>query len=79
MSQTEYCPVCDKQIEGSECLVICDVADRMVKSTVLPEGVVWNEEQRKICKACKWHEPCVCGTEDLGMDGYFIMERNIKE
>ena len=53
--KTVYCPVKQEQINGIDCLVICDVADRMFKPSVLPEGVRWNEEQRQLCKQCKYH------------------------
>ena len=42
-----YCPVADKDIDGGDCIIICDVADKMIKPTVLPEGVIWNGEQRE--------------------------------
>lgn len=44
------------QINGTDCLITCDVADRMVKPTVLPKEIgEWNEEKRLICKNCKYH------------------------
>ena len=54
--KTVYCPVKQGQINGIDCLVICDVANRMFKPTVIPEGIQWNEEQRQICKQCKYHD-----------------------
>lgn len=51
-----YCPVKQDNIDGGECLVICDVADRMIKPTVLPEGIDWNEEKQKLCLECKFHD-----------------------
>ena len=53
--KTVYCPVKQGQINGTDCLVICEVAERMLKSSVIPEEIPWNEEQRLICKQCKYH------------------------
>ncbi len=53
--KTVYCPVKQGKINGTDCLVICDVADRMFKPSVIPEGIPWSEEQRQICKQCKYH------------------------
>lgn len=50
-----YCPVADNDIDGGDCIIICDVADKMIKPTVLPEGVRWDENQRKKCLNCEWH------------------------
>lgn len=50
-----YCPVADKDIDGGDCIIICDVADKMIKPTILPEGVIWNEEQREKCISCQYH------------------------
>ena len=52
---TVYCPVINEEIDGGACLVICDVADGMIKSSVLSERITWNEEQRQKCLACKYH------------------------
>ena len=52
---TVYCPVKDGQINGGDCFVICDVADKYIKPTVLPEYIEWNEEQRKKCINCQYH------------------------
>ena len=53
--KTVYCPVADKDIDGVDCIIICDVADRMIKPSVLPEGVKWDEDQREKCLACQYH------------------------
>lgn len=42
-------------MNGDDCLIICDVADHMIKPSVLPEGIVWNEEQRERCLKCPYH------------------------
>lgn len=52
---TVQCPVTGAPIDGAGCLVICDVADKMLKPSALPEGIVWNEEQRQKCLKCKYH------------------------
>ena len=54
--KTVYCPVIDGQIDGTSCLEIVLVADREAKLSILPDGVIWNEEQRERCLACKYHE-----------------------
>lgn len=51
-----YCPVKQDDIDGGEYLVICDVADRMIKPTVLPEGIDWNKEKQNLCLKCKFHD-----------------------
>lgn len=53
--KTVYCPVKDGQINGDDCLLICDVSDRLVKPKALPEDIEWDEQQRINCKACKYH------------------------
>ncbi len=50
-----FCPVYKRKIDGTECLVMCDVADRMIKSSVLPNEVKWDEEQGTKCIKCKYH------------------------
>lgn len=55
MSDTVFCPVKNAEINGCDCYIVCDVADRMIKPTVLPDGIEWNEEQRKKCLTCKYH------------------------
>lgn len=53
---TVYCPVMNKQIDGVTCLEIVLVADREMNKRGVPDGVVWNEEQRSKCLHCKWHD-----------------------
>ena len=54
--KTVYCPLKKDQINGIDCLLTVDVANKMVKPTVLPPEIgVWNEEKRAICKRCKYH------------------------
>lgn len=52
---TVYCPVADYRVDGDTCLEITVVADREIKASVLPDTIVWNEEQREKCLHCKWH------------------------
>ena len=52
---TVYCPVANRQIDGTDCLEICLVADREAKPSILPDRVEWNEEQRKKCLRCEYH------------------------
>ena len=54
--KTVYCPIKGSLINGIDCLVVCDVVDRMLKPTVLPKDIVWKEEMREICKSCMYHE-----------------------
>lgn len=53
--KTVYCPVIDGEIDGGCCMIICDVADGYIKSTVLWDGVEWDEGKRRECLACEWH------------------------
>lgn len=63
--KTVYCPIKDGQINGTDCLTMCDVADNMFNSSVLydgesgesilPESIKWNEEQRQKCLKCQYH------------------------
>lgn len=53
---TVYCPVMDKQIDGTTCLEIVLVADRMVNERTLPRNLCWDDSQRTKCLQCKWHD-----------------------
>ena len=54
--KTVYCPLKQDQINGIECLEVCDVADHILNPSVLPKEIgEWNEEKRVICKNCKYH------------------------
>lgn len=53
--KTVHCPVKDDQINGTDCLVVCDIADGLIKSTLIPKGIKWDEQQRNKCLACKYH------------------------
>lgn len=39
MSNTVFCPVINRQIDGATCLVIVLVADREAKPSILPSGL----------------------------------------
>lgn len=53
--KTVYCPVKDAQVNGDDCLIICDVADHMIKPSVLPDGIKWDDRQREKCLKCPYH------------------------
>ena len=53
--KTVYCPVKGGNINGVDCCIICDVAEGYAKSTLLPNGIEWNEEQCEKCKKCQYH------------------------
>ncbi len=53
--KTVYCPVKGGQIDGGDCFEIVLVADSEAKSTILPEGIEWNEAQRQKCLRCQYH------------------------
>lgn len=55
ISKTVYCPVKNGQIDGGDCFEIVLVADSEAKSTILPEGIEWNEAQRQKCLDCRYH------------------------
>jgi hypothetical protein len=59
MDKRVNCPVKNDKITGDDCIIVCDVAEGMIKPTVLPKGIEWNEEQRKKCKLCKYHSDIV--------------------
>lgn len=50
-----YCPVLNEEIDGGTCLDIELVANGKVDPIVLPENIVWNEEQRQKCLSCMYH------------------------
>ncbi|MCI8387035.1 MAG: hypothetical protein HFE63_01030 [Clostridiales bacterium] len=54
--KTVYCPVIDDQINGSDCILIVDVAEHLIKPSALSDRVVWNEEQRQKCLKCQYHD-----------------------
>ena len=47
MSNTVFCPVINRQIDGATCLVIVLVADREAKPSILPSGVTLIQRRRK--------------------------------
>ncbi len=53
--KTVPCPVKGDEINGTDCLTICDVADGLLNPRVLPEGIKWDEHQCTKCKQCKYH------------------------
>ena len=44
---TVYCPVLDRQVDGNTCLEIVLVADREAKTSILPQGLEWNNSSVK--------------------------------
>lgn len=54
--KTVFCPVKGDQINGADCLVICDIADGLIKPRVLPCDILWDEQQQAKCKQCKYHD-----------------------
>lgn len=50
-----YCPIYNREINGTECIVLCDVSDKMIKPDVLPDEITWKED-RETCKQCKYHD-----------------------
>lgn len=55
MSKTVFCPVINREVDGTTCFEIVLVADKEMKPSILPEDIKWNEEQRKKCLVCKYH------------------------
>lgn len=52
------CPAINREVDSTECLVICDVTDHMLKSSVLDRfetEIKWSEEIAEKCLACEWH------------------------
>ena len=54
--ETVYCSVINNQIDGGDCYLICEVADNMCGPFILPDGIDWNEDLRKICLNCPYHD-----------------------
>ena len=54
--KTVYCPVKGAPINGTDCIIICDVAEKMIKPSMIPAGIEWNEEQRRKCLRCQYHD-----------------------
>ena len=52
---TVYCHVLDRQVDGNTCLEIVLVADREAKTSILPQGLEWNDKQREKCLQCPYH------------------------
>ena len=53
-----YCPVAERFIKSVQCIEICDVADRLIKSRIFDDyeqPIVWNEQQAEKCRNCKYH------------------------
>ena len=62
--RTVYCPVLERQINGTECLEVVLVADRMISAeTLLPE-LRWDEVQRQTCLRCYYHADVDCRKQD---------------
>ena len=54
--KTVYCPVLDRQVDGTTCLEIVLVADHEAKPAILPKDVKqWGEKQRQKCLNCQYH------------------------
>ena len=53
--KTVFCPLKNNQINGIGCLVVCDVVEKMLAPSAIPEGINWNEDMRVVCKACPYH------------------------
>lgn len=58
--ETVYCPVANRQVNGTMCLEIVNVADGMINERIFEdysddEKVIWNEAQRQKCLNCQWH------------------------
>lgn len=56
MEKTVYCPVKGAQINGTDCLIMCDIVDELINPRCVPIGIVWDEKMREICKVCKYHD-----------------------
>ena len=54
--KTVYCPVKGAAITGADCMIICDVSEKLLKTSVLPDGIVWNDEQYQKCLRCPYHD-----------------------
>ena len=56
--KTFICPAINCEVDSTDCLVICDVTDHILKASVLDRfdtEITWNEETAEKCRACEWH------------------------
>lgn len=49
------CPLIEAEIEDIECIEVTDVAEQLLKETVIPEKFRKKENWKEICKGCRWH------------------------
>lgn len=57
--KTAFCPSVGRNVTSTECVVICDVTDRLLKPRVLDDfepPIQWNDERAEKCRLCEWHE-----------------------
>nr|DAI01976.1 MAG TPA: RING finger and CHY zinc-binding protein, Metal-binding, Nucleus, Zinc-finger [Caudoviricetes sp.] len=54
--ETVYCPVLNRQVDGTTCLEIVLVTDREIKASTLPKEIEWSEEVRAKCLSCPYHD-----------------------
>lgn len=50
-----HCDLIDSDISGSDCIIVCDVADDMLKETAIDSKFKVKEDFKEICKNCKFH------------------------
>ena len=61
--RTVFCPVSGRQVNGTECLEIVLVADRMMNASTLPPEIRWDEGQRQTCLRCYYHDDKKAGDD----------------
>lgn len=57
-NESVFCPVAGRNVSGSECIEICDVADRLISKRILEDfkpPLEFKNDCREICKKCKYH------------------------
>ena len=75
---TIYCPIKNDRINGVDCNIICDVVDGFFSSNVLPKNIVFDENHKKICLNCKYHNAVEKASLDNGEKIVFFRKNNGK-
>lgn len=75
---TVYCPIKNDRINGLDCNIVCDVADGILNPNVLPKNIVLDENYKKICLDCKYHNTVEKASLDNGEKIVFFRKNNGK-
>lgn len=51
-----HCDLIDSEINGNDCIIVCDVTDDMLKENVIDGKFTVKKDYKEICKKCKYHD-----------------------